>query len=192
MIGSGADPMKHMSCQPSRDQFAEILRQFASGRLTNDEFEDGYNELPCDSVVNDIFRFVWMFYDSMSTHRLRGSYRLSLAQRQVFARCVLFLKSGLPYDWRRSDVRLWCAQLDKVEKDALNHVPWWKPDPEDFRLSSGWWLIFSRRLRTKLARREAQLEAEMKKGMIDDRIWPFRRMSDYKTALKNPPYLCGV
>jgi hypothetical protein len=181
-----AEPMKQMSCQPSRDRFAEILRQFASGRLTNDEFEDRASEFRDDEVVNKLYWFVWMFYDDLYEHRLLGKHRLSPLQRRVFAQCVLFLRSGLPYEWDKSAKYLWCRQRDKVEPAA--RVPWWKPDMSVLTAP-----LWGKQLKEWQYRREEDAERRTKgRVIVDDRIWPFRRMSDYKTALKNPPYLCGV
>ena len=170
----------------ARNRFAELLRQLASGRLTNDEFDDAYEPRTRDHVVDELFRFAWTFYDDLYEHRLRGSHRLSPRQRRVFARCVLFLRSGLPYEWPKQAKFLWCKQRDKPE--AVEHLPWWKPDASALN-----GLPFCGRLARAVRDGEDRLiELDRKRrGVVDDRIWPFRRMSDYRAALRNPPYLVG-
>ena len=174
MNASTADPAS------ARHQLAERLRQLASGFLTNDEFEDGVPSAT-DHAVREVYRFAWGFYDDFHKHRLRGPHRLSPLQRRVFARCVLFLRSGLPYEWPKSAKWLWCEQV----VSPAERRPWWKPDDSVLDEVPFWG---SRRRR----RREEELDPAIKQAMVDDRIWPFRRMADYKAALKNPPYLAGA
>jgi len=165
----------------ARRRLAETMRHLASGLLTNDQFEDGQNS-GGDRATREIFWFAWGFYDDLHEHRLRGRHRLSPLQRRAFARCVLFLLSGLPYEWDRRARHLWCRQRCRED------VPWWKPDesvfgglPQRIPVVRAW----GRRLEELRDRRLR------KRGIVDDRIWPFRRMADYKAALKDPPYLVG-
>ncbi len=158
---------------PARRRCAQLTRQFASGRLTNDEFEDA---IPAsrDAAIDEVAQFAWGFYDDFSEHRLRGGHRLSKLQRQMFARCVLFLKTELRYDHPRRAKWLWGAQAQRG------------PD---------WRVVlpsFCRTARESGQRMERAQDRRLKRtGMIDDRIWPFRCMQDYKAALKEPPYLAG-
>lgn len=176
---------RRTNCDDPRRRAAELVRQLASGRLTNDQFEDALPVLSRDSSF-EIFRFAWSFYDGLYEHRMRGRHRLSPLQKRVFARCVLFLRSGLPYEWPRRAKWIWCDQLHKEEPAA--RLPWWKPDETVLAGLPVW----GRRVREWRRRREEDRDRRVKSRMIDDRIWPFRRMADYKAALQSPPYLAGI
>ena len=167
----------------ARRRTAELLRQFAAGRLTNDQFEDAIPHSR-DRAVREMFLFAWGFYDDLFEHRLRGRRRLSPEQRRVFARCCLFLHSGLPYQWPRRAKWLWCPQQRR--RDPRD--PWWKPDETVLETMP----FFRKRLHAMALRLEAARERRLERRVrIDDRIWPFRRMTDYKAALTRPFYLTG-
>lgn len=182
--------MKPQATSPheARRALAEAIRQLASGTITQDQFEDRYCALADTGHTGDeMFEFAWSFYDDFYTHRLRGSHRLSRSQRRVFARCVLFLRSGIDYQWPKRAKWLWCKQSAKVEPSQ--RLPWWKPDADV--ISSipiiGW--IWAKRLRNRI---EEEADRLLKAGpMVDDRIWPFRTMAEYKAALARPFLLAG-
>lgn len=77
---------------------AELLRQFAAGRLTNHEFEDRWprSDDPAVRVVRDA---AWFLYSDLSEYRLAGPYRLPREVRRQAVRWVVFLHSDLPYEW---------------------------------------------------------------------------------------------
>lgn len=83
---------------PSRRLAAEMLRQFAAGRLTNDEFQDRWPRSldPAVTVVRDA---AWFLYSDLREYRLAGPHRLSRHVRRQVVRWVLFLHSELPYEW---------------------------------------------------------------------------------------------
>lgn len=182
-----SQPPSASDARSIRCRLAERLRQLASGRLTNDEFED---TLPygggADAAAWELYHFAWMCYDDLYEHRLRGRHRLSPQQRQVFARCVLFLRSGLPYEWPKHAKWLWCRQRDKAE--SAPRTPWWVPDESATSVLP----VFGRRWREYLSRREEARDRERRTVAVDDRIWPFRRMADLKAARSRPVYLAGV
>lgn len=166
-----------MTSQADRNRMAESLRQLASGRISNDQFEDALPELDRDTWP--IFRAIWGCYDDLHEHRMLGVHRLSPSQRQAFARCCLFLRSGLSYEWPRSSrwtvVRAW---LDSASDDQM-------PSTKGRRLLR--WLCTYIPHNQDSQRRDAQVKSRM----IDDRIWPFRRRADLNAALRSPPYLAG-
>lgn len=169
----------------ARRRAAELLRQFASGRLTNDEFEDALPDFD-DQAIRRMFRFAWGLYDDLSIHRLRGKYRLSRLDRREVARWVLFLRSGLPYEWPKGARRLGRMQQEIIEG---RDIRWWQPDHTVLEGLP----FFGRRARALREPDEQSFEERLKRRIIiDDRIWPFRRMADYKAALRNPPYLAGA
>ncbi len=166
----------------SRRRFAEVLRQLASGVLTNDQFEAKYDALSGETVIDELFQFAWSFYDDFYEHRLRGPHRLSPYQRSVFARCVLFLRSGLDYEWPARAKWLWCPQREPTLRTQAA-MSWWT------------WLGLSPvRSAARKARevRERSADAAIKgAGVVDDRIWPFRRRSDLRAAIGTPTLLPG-
>lgn len=82
----------------SRRIAAELLRQFAAGRLTNDEFADRWPQSldPAVTVVRDA---AWFLYGDLREYRLTGPDRLSRHVRRQVVRWVLFLHTDLPYEW---------------------------------------------------------------------------------------------
>jgi hypothetical protein len=173
----------HVARREARRVLARGLRQLASGRITNDEFEDSAPSWHGDRAIRELFWFAWGFYDSLYEHRLRGRHRLSPHQRQVFARCVLFLRSDLEYEWPQRSRWLWRPQLN-----GRLLTPWWKPDSS---VLEG--LPFCRGLaRAARRREECAMERRKRSGrIVDDRIWPFRTRADLRRALSTPVYLAG-
>ena len=85
----------------SRDRYAELLRHFAAGRLTNDQYEDATAPLlrSEDLALRELWWAVWQTYDDLHEHRLTGKYKLPPEGRKTVARMVSFLHSDLPYEW---------------------------------------------------------------------------------------------
>lgn len=82
----------------SRRAAASLLRQFASGRLTNDEFEDRWPESR-DPALSAVREAAWFLYSDLRTYKLTGANRLPFAVRRQVARWALFLHSDLAYEW---------------------------------------------------------------------------------------------
>lgn len=86
----------------ARKAFAQDLRALAAGNISNDHFEDV--RLPAtntaDPAVAAIYREgAWCLYSDLHEHTLRGRYALTRESKREVARWVLFLRSGLPYQW---------------------------------------------------------------------------------------------
>lgn len=85
--------------QQTRAVLAESTRWLIGARITNYQFDDSVPESD-DPAVREIYnQFLWLLYCDLREHRLIGTDKLSQAQRVTAVRCVLFLKSGLPYLW---------------------------------------------------------------------------------------------
>jgi hypothetical protein len=83
----------------ARATLAESTRWLVGGRITNFQFDDSVPRSK-DPAIREIYnQFLWLLYCDLREHRLTGKDKLPQAQRDVAARCVLFLKSGLPYSW---------------------------------------------------------------------------------------------
>lgn len=88
--------------RPSRDKFAELLRQLAAGQISNDEFENNFPIKSKDKAVNNIFwNGAWLLYDDRREYKLIGKHRLSKSTKQEVARWILFLKSDFEYSQPR-------------------------------------------------------------------------------------------
>ena len=78
---------------------AESTRWLIGARITNFQFDDAVPK-SADPAIREIYnQFLWLLYCDLREHRLIGADKLSQTQRDTAARCVLFLKSGLPYLW---------------------------------------------------------------------------------------------
>jgi hypothetical protein len=87
-----------------RRQLSQDLRRLVTGRMTNDAFDDAYYGQYMrsqDRAVAAIAEFGWGLYSSdvLMPYRLRDRHATSKADRRAAARSVLFLRSGLEYDW---------------------------------------------------------------------------------------------
>jgi len=83
----------------SRDSLAQLARHFVAGRITNDELE---GRLPDsgDPAIHEIWwNALWGLYDDLHEHRLVGRYYIPKESRTDLARCILFLKTDLEYEW---------------------------------------------------------------------------------------------
>ena len=84
----------------ARDKFTELLRHLASGRISNDEFEDNLPAHSVDPAVNEVFwNGAWCLYDDMREYKLVGKYRLPKQTRMEIAKWAMFLKSDHNYEW---------------------------------------------------------------------------------------------
>ena len=85
-----------------RDQYAELLRHFAAGLLSNVEYEDQADVVlggTRDIGLCEISRKAWFLYDDVRIHRLRGRWALSPETRHEIARWVAFLYTDCEYEW---------------------------------------------------------------------------------------------
>ena len=94
-----------------RDRYAELLRHFLAGNLTNFEYETG-----CDAILRDctstkereaiegVYWAAWHLYDDINTHRMRGKWALTRESRQMVARWIMFLYGGREYEWPRRTI----------------------------------------------------------------------------------------
>ena len=81
-----------------RDRAAQLLRNFISGKITNDAFADQC-PVTTDRAIYAIWDTAWVLYSDMHTHRLIGKHRLSVDMRRVCVRWLLFLHSNDEYEW---------------------------------------------------------------------------------------------
>jgi len=78
-----------------------LARRLASGRISNEQFEDEQIRSK-EAALHDIYFYgLWPLYDDFTEHKLVGRWALSREGRTWVARIVLFLHSGLPYRYPR-------------------------------------------------------------------------------------------
>ena len=96
--------------RPSRDHYAELLRHFVAGQMTNFEYEDRFDGIAEtldveDPAVHEIFQAMWVTYCDMRKHKMTGRDALVGDNRHTAARFILFLHSDLPYEWPTSSLK---------------------------------------------------------------------------------------
>jgi hypothetical protein len=95
----------------ARDRAALLLRRFAAGRLTNDEFDEAYPGSAGDRALPEVGGAAWHLHSDGEVHRLTGEYALARLTRRDVARWVVFLHTDLEYEWPAFD---WYRFVDPV------------------------------------------------------------------------------
>jgi len=87
----------------ARDKYAELLRHFLGGRVTNFEYEDRFDAILQnglgDKAVDQLYSEMWYCYCDLREHRLVDKDVLGDESRAVAMRFILFLHSDAPYEW---------------------------------------------------------------------------------------------
>ncbi len=88
----------------TRDQYAQLLRHFAAGQITNFEYEARFDKITtdidvADPAVKEIFGSMWFTYCDLYKHKLAGDHALEGETRKAVLRFLLFLHSDYPYEW---------------------------------------------------------------------------------------------
>jgi len=89
----------------ARSKLAEASRWLVTGLITNYQYDDRVLDdaqlwASRDPAVREIYnKGFWLMYSDFPEYRLKARYRLPAQTRNSAARCILFLKSGLPYGW---------------------------------------------------------------------------------------------
>lgn len=82
----------------SRDSLAQALRQYVSGRITNDELADIEFDWRDRGAVA-VYQMAWQLYDDTHNHRVEGRFPRNSADRRTIARWITFLHSDQEYLW---------------------------------------------------------------------------------------------
>ena len=148
--------------QAARRRLAEGIRHLANGRITNDEFEDQYGRAAAASSDPAVRALFW-----------QGAWMLY----SDFTTTRYAGSQRLPRDTRKHIVR-WILFLQSSLPYEWPLPAWWQ--------NLAWapvhllTLGFSARLRARQFRRSGEFS-----------VWPFRRWTDYRAALRRPVYLRG-
>jgi hypothetical protein len=89
-----------------RSVAAALVIRYCDREITNDQFEDGFGQLwrwTDDRAVKAIYTAIWTTYSDLREQYLDAGYDQSSELVLFFERCILFLKSDLPYEWERDN-----------------------------------------------------------------------------------------
>ena len=90
----------------NRDIAARVLRDFAEGLSTNDDFERQFPRQSDDPGLAAIKANVWALYSDLHQHRLTGVHTPTRPVKALLERCVLFLESDVAFEWPVPTIRL--------------------------------------------------------------------------------------
>ncbi len=195
----------------ARRAAAEVVRQFASGRLTNRQFEDqfykaaDYGDRFDDPVLDEMEKILWASYDDFKTHSLReGKHDIGPKGRRLLARWVMFLHTD--FESASGPVRdLWTCD------GAEARINWRAVPALVFVGACAMWLSALAGLGGVRGQVMAILGAVGLYaalwiwGLFDRRddplpecadeetsVWPFKTRDDFLKALAQPRMLSGV
>ena len=197
----------------TRRAYAEILRHFLAGRLITDDYEDAHfkliRQLGHDNAADDIFTACWHLYDDITPHRMSGDHRVQGELRRLVARWIVFLRSGAAYDGhflRPEHPR--AAEARRVERAVRVQIQLFLAAA----LLKGLGLVGLMTGTGSLGTVLGVLSLACGVGMFilgrryglslnpsicarafgdPEDPWPFRAVSDLKSALARPTYLFG-
>ena len=111
-----------------RDRLALHLRRLATGRITNDDYNDEYPIRSVDAGIDAVSKAGWSLYSDTWTYRLRGRNALGPETFRAVARCILFLHSDQEYEWspdpRRGFLGLVLALITLGRADTRDWAIW--------------------------------------------------------------------
>jgi hypothetical protein len=121
----------------ARDRYAQFLRHFAAGRVTNFDYEDQCDSLlSADRAIDQVHAAMWYAYDDIRRHTMTGKWALTAKQRRLVAGWIMFLYSDLEYLWPIPG--LGGCLLNLLTLGLWRHF---NPTPEDGR-DRTWWPFF--------------------------------------------------
>jgi len=82
----------------SRNNLSQALRQYASGRITNDDLEAIEVDWRDRGAVA-VQEVAWFLYDDTHQHTATGKYSLDATQRREIAKYVVFLHTNHEFIW---------------------------------------------------------------------------------------------
>ena len=83
---------------------ADLVGEFRDGLITNREFEGSWPQHDAgDRGLIAIETMLWHYCDDFRGDKLAGRHALEVDGRELFDRCVQFLRTDLEYEWTESD-----------------------------------------------------------------------------------------
>jgi hypothetical protein len=85
----------------ARHHFRQVIYRFLACEISSDDFEEEALVLEDDSLdpcIKAIYGMLWQTY-SEGTEKLTGQHGLTDSDKELYARCLLFLGSNIEYQW---------------------------------------------------------------------------------------------
>src|SRR6267378_6006063 len=77
---------------------SELITKYLSLEITSDELNDDFPQDNSDPALEAIWSNLWFYYSDRS-HKAEGKYELPPEAKDLFERCVAFLRTDLEYEW---------------------------------------------------------------------------------------------
>lgn len=171
----------------ARRKYAELVRQFISGRMTNDEYEQKFFDLRInkkDPAPLEIFSEVRDICQDAFPDKLTQQWRLGTHERRRVSQFVLFLQSDIDYQWSK---KLWDGSVFLITAFCVLLLFALLPEtPLLIRFSYSAPLIVAWQCYEQWQRKRKRL---VNKG--DKEAWPFFRQADLAEARRHPRLLNG-
>lgn len=119
----------------ARDRYAQLLRQFAAGRLSNRVYEQKFDEISgsFDPAIWGVYQEMWYSYCDFRKHKLRGRDALGRDSHRCVARMVMFLYSDREFEWRQPG--LWHVLINLMTFGVWKKL---RPDPRPTGEAAVW------------------------------------------------------
>jgi len=95
----------------TRDIAADVLQEFMEGSISNREYDRRFPKTKDDPALWAIYSNTWFCYSDTSEHTLTGKHALNDERRAILARCLMFLRSDLEFQWPPPKFRPWYGIL---------------------------------------------------------------------------------
>jgi hypothetical protein len=82
-----------------RRKAAQLLLDFYKGRITNDQMDDAWPLDAKDPALREVFWAKWGLYSDLREEYVKPKLRRNYSAAKATHRCLVFLKSGLEYEW---------------------------------------------------------------------------------------------
>ncbi len=82
-----------------RRKAAQLLLDFYKGRITNDQMDDAWPTDADDPALEKVFFAKWGLYSDLREEYIKPKIRKSYSAAKTMHRCLVFLESGLEYEW---------------------------------------------------------------------------------------------
>lgn len=175
--------------QEARRLYAELVRQFTSGRMTVDEYEEQFFAIRFnkkDPALPKLWDNLTALYEDAWPDRPTRQWRLDRDARRRVARAVLFLQSNHEYHWPETT---WDGSVFLIT--AFSVVLLFALLPETSLINrAGFaavpiyaWINYERWQRRRQQKRHQMAG--------DTNAWPFLRQADLDEAARHPRLLNG-
>ncbi|HTR22814.1 MAG TPA: hypothetical protein VMI10_02450 [Terriglobales bacterium] len=88
-----------MIATEKRRKAAQLLLDFYKGRITNDQMDDAWPRDAEDPALSRVFWAKWHLYSDLREEYIKPRLRKKYVTAKAVHCCLVFLKSGLEYEW---------------------------------------------------------------------------------------------